>query len=184
MHLAKGLEFPAVAVMACDDEILPLQARIEAITDEADLEEVLTPNGICCMSRAPAPAIICMFQGSSRGPNFSLIFRRPAAGQTVPAGNLDRVQSLCSVRTGPENSLLQSRGRADLIRIMYIMEPRAGSGPCPEARSELGLQLQHLLRQAIDLQAEHENGRFVDNPVQDHGQAKSAFFTGPSGRSM
>jgi UvrD-like helicase C-terminal domain/AAA domain len=40
MHLAKGLEFPAVAVMACDDEILPLQARIEAIADDADLEEV------------------------------------------------------------------------------------------------------------------------------------------------
>jgi hypothetical protein len=40
MHLANGLEFPAVAVMACDDEILPLQARIEAIADEADLEEV------------------------------------------------------------------------------------------------------------------------------------------------
>ena len=29
-HLAKGLEFRAVAVMACDDEIIPLQAfRIE-----------------------------------------------------------------------------------------------------------------------------------------------------------
>ena len=40
MHLAKGLEFPAVAVMACDDEILPLQERIEAIADDADLEEV------------------------------------------------------------------------------------------------------------------------------------------------
>jgi superfamily I DNA/RNA helicase len=40
MHLAKGLEFPAVAVMACNDEILPLQARIEAIADEADLEDV------------------------------------------------------------------------------------------------------------------------------------------------
>jgi superfamily I DNA/RNA helicase len=40
MHLAKGLEFPAVAVMACDDEILPLQERIEAISDDADLEEV------------------------------------------------------------------------------------------------------------------------------------------------
>lgn len=40
MHLAKGLEFKAVAVMACDDEILPLQERIEAVTDEADLEEV------------------------------------------------------------------------------------------------------------------------------------------------
>ncbi len=40
MHLAKGLEFRAVAVMACDDEVLPLQERIETISDEADLEEV------------------------------------------------------------------------------------------------------------------------------------------------
>ena len=40
MHLAKGLEFRAVAVMACDDEILPLQARIESIGDQADLETV------------------------------------------------------------------------------------------------------------------------------------------------
>ena len=40
MHLAKGLEFRAVAVIACDDEVLPLQERIEAVTDEADLEEV------------------------------------------------------------------------------------------------------------------------------------------------
>jgi len=40
MHLAKGLEFRAVAVMACDDEVIPSQARIETITDEADLEEV------------------------------------------------------------------------------------------------------------------------------------------------
>ncbi len=40
MHQAKGLEFRAVAVMACDDQILPSQSRIEAITDEADLEEV------------------------------------------------------------------------------------------------------------------------------------------------
>jgi mRNA-degrading endonuclease RelE of RelBE toxin-antitoxin system len=40
MHLAKGLEFRAVAVMACDDEVIPLQERIESIGDEADLEEV------------------------------------------------------------------------------------------------------------------------------------------------
>ena len=40
MHLSKGLEFRAVAVMACDDEVIPLQARIEAVTDEGDLEEV------------------------------------------------------------------------------------------------------------------------------------------------
>ena len=40
MHLAKGLEFRAVVVAACDDEVLPLQSRIENIADEADLEEV------------------------------------------------------------------------------------------------------------------------------------------------
>jgi hypothetical protein len=40
MHLAKGLEFRAVAVMACDDEILPLQDRIENVGDEGDLQEV------------------------------------------------------------------------------------------------------------------------------------------------
>jgi len=40
MHLAKGLEFRAVAVMACDDEIVPLQQRIETVADDSDLEEV------------------------------------------------------------------------------------------------------------------------------------------------
>jgi superfamily I DNA/RNA helicase len=40
MHLAKGLEFRAVGVMACDDEVIPLQERIEAVADEADLEDV------------------------------------------------------------------------------------------------------------------------------------------------
>jgi superfamily I DNA/RNA helicase len=40
MHLAKGLEFRAVAVMACDDEVIPSQQRIEAVGDDADLQEV------------------------------------------------------------------------------------------------------------------------------------------------
>ena len=40
MHLSKGLEFRAVVVMACDDEVIPLQGRIESIADDADLEEV------------------------------------------------------------------------------------------------------------------------------------------------
>ncbi|AXI99971.1 UvrD/REP helicase N-terminal domain-containing protein [Cyclonatronum proteinivorum] len=40
MHLAKGLEFRAVVVMACDDEVIPLQSRIEQIADQADLEEI------------------------------------------------------------------------------------------------------------------------------------------------
>ena len=40
MHLAKGLEFRAVVVMACDDEIIPLQERIETVGDDADLQEI------------------------------------------------------------------------------------------------------------------------------------------------
>jgi DNA helicase IV len=40
MHLAKGLEFRVVAVMACDDEVLPLQSRIEGVGDDGDLQEV------------------------------------------------------------------------------------------------------------------------------------------------
>lgn len=40
MHLAKGLEFRAVAVVACDDDVLPLQQRIEAVADEQELDRV------------------------------------------------------------------------------------------------------------------------------------------------
>jgi len=40
MHLAKGLEFRAVVVMACDDEIIPLQERIETVGEDSDLQEV------------------------------------------------------------------------------------------------------------------------------------------------
>ena len=40
MHLAKGLEFRAVSVMACDDEVIPSQERIESVADDSDLKEV------------------------------------------------------------------------------------------------------------------------------------------------
>jgi len=40
MHRAKGTEFRAVAVMACDDEIVPLQSRIETVADDSELQEV------------------------------------------------------------------------------------------------------------------------------------------------
>ena len=40
MHLAKGLEFRAVVVMACDDEVIQLGTRIERVADEVELEEV------------------------------------------------------------------------------------------------------------------------------------------------
>ncbi|WGF90632.1 3'-5' exonuclease [Marinivivus vitaminiproducens] len=40
MHFAKGLEFRAVAVMACDEDVIPQQARIEDVSDEMELDEV------------------------------------------------------------------------------------------------------------------------------------------------
>ncbi|MBC6994306.1 3'-5' exonuclease [Neolewinella lacunae] len=40
MHLAKGLEFKAVAVMACDEDVIPSPERIENVLDMAQIEEV------------------------------------------------------------------------------------------------------------------------------------------------
>lgn len=40
MHDVKGLEFRAVAVVACDEGILPLEARLTGASDETDLAEI------------------------------------------------------------------------------------------------------------------------------------------------
>lgn len=40
MHLAKGLEFKAVVVMACDEDVIPSMQRIEAVGDDSGLDEV------------------------------------------------------------------------------------------------------------------------------------------------
>lgn len=40
MHLAKGLEFRVVVVMACDQDLLPLASRIAEAADEGDLDDI------------------------------------------------------------------------------------------------------------------------------------------------
>ncbi len=40
MHFAKGLEFSAVAVMACDEAVIPASERIADVSDEMELDEV------------------------------------------------------------------------------------------------------------------------------------------------
>jgi superfamily I DNA/RNA helicase len=52
VHLAKGLEFRAVVVMDCDDEIIPLQERIETVGD-ADLQEVYETRNVSTTLRQP-----------------------------------------------------------------------------------------------------------------------------------
>jgi len=39
MHLAKGLEYRAVAVIACDDDVIPSPSRLAALSDPGDLKE-------------------------------------------------------------------------------------------------------------------------------------------------
>jgi hypothetical protein len=41
MHLAKGLEFRAVAIVACDEGVLPLAERVAEVADEFELDEVI-----------------------------------------------------------------------------------------------------------------------------------------------
>jgi superfamily I DNA/RNA helicase len=40
MHMAKGLEFRAVAVMACDHDIIPSEKRLLEAGDESALKEI------------------------------------------------------------------------------------------------------------------------------------------------
>ena len=40
MSLAKGLEFRAVGVMACDEGVLPLDERVADAADEAELDDI------------------------------------------------------------------------------------------------------------------------------------------------
>jgi superfamily I DNA/RNA helicase len=40
MHLAKGLEFRLVAVMACDEDILPQKERLQRVADDFEIDEV------------------------------------------------------------------------------------------------------------------------------------------------
>ncbi|WJI38633.1 MULTISPECIES: 3'-5' exonuclease [Mesorhizobium] len=41
MHLAKGLEFRAVVLMACDEGVLPLESRVVDVADEFELDEII-----------------------------------------------------------------------------------------------------------------------------------------------
>lgn len=69
MHLAKGLEFRAVAVIACDADALPLRSRIEVVGEAADLEDVYTTERqllyVAC-SRAREHLLISGVEPASR----------------------------------------------------------------------------------------------------------------------
>ena len=60
MHFAKGLEFRAVAVMACDEAVIPAAARIADVSDEMELDEVYaTERQLLYVAATRAPATGC-----------------------------------------------------------------------------------------------------------------------------
>jgi hypothetical protein len=77
MHLAKGLEFRAVAVMACDDEIIPLQVRqIRTQADRllstlvTDVDGNADDRDTISMFNGPPPTIAHVRRSSCRRPRF------------------------------------------------------------------------------------------------------------------
>ena len=69
MHQAKGLEFRAVVVMACDSEVIPLQSRIESTVDEAELEEVYNTERNLLYVACTRARTICWSPGSGPLPS-------------------------------------------------------------------------------------------------------------------
>ncbi|WP_242471096.1 hypothetical protein [Thiocystis violacea] len=59
--------------MIRDDEILPLQARIETVTDDADLEAVYNTERHRLLSLSPVPATGSWSPVWSRPRSFSMI---------------------------------------------------------------------------------------------------------------
>ncbi len=90
MHLAKGLEFRAVAVMACDDEILPLQERIETVGDDADLKEIYDTERhllyVAC-TRARDHLLITAVAPASEFLDDMTKVRSPREGALIAAGS-------------------------------------------------------------------------------------------------
>ena len=74
MHLAKGLEFRAVVVAACDDEVLPLQSRIERIGDQTELDEVYATERHLSLRRLHARPRSS--PGNRRRPSLGIRWRR------------------------------------------------------------------------------------------------------------
>lgn len=66
-----GYKACRLAIRACDDEVIPLQERIESVTDSADLEEVYNTERhllyVAC-TRARDQLLVCGVEPKSEFP--------------------------------------------------------------------------------------------------------------------
>lgn len=154
MHLAKGLEFVAVAVMACDDELISFQERIVSAPEESELNEIFeTERHLLYVVRTRARDRLWI-TGIEPGPEFpvdltqtSPILRRNGPASSPEAERIGAVASSAQQRP---------RRRALYPLPVFISMPLATDGssvfeavhralnnfdcapvssPCPEATS-------------------------------------------------
>ena len=72
MHLAKGLEFRAVVVVACDDEVAAVAGKNrESRRVRPNSTRSTPPSATCSTWPAPAPATISWLPASNRPPSSS-----------------------------------------------------------------------------------------------------------------
>lgn len=68
MHLAKGLEFRAVAVMAIDEDVIPDPNRLNAVTDQLEIEDVYNTERhllyVACTRARDYLLMSCVGEGS------------------------------------------------------------------------------------------------------------------------
>lgn len=99
MHLAKALEFRCVLVLACGNEIIPLQKRVEQVADDNDLEEVYNTERhllYVAYTRAHDELMVTGFRIFGR-PSIKVVKRSGGAAQPLPAIISNRLRpTVCS----------------------------------------------------------------------------------------
>jgi hypothetical protein len=75
MHFAKGLEFRAVAVIACDEQVIPALERIADVSDEMELDEVYATERQLLYVAATRARDRLLISGVSPGSEFLADFR-------------------------------------------------------------------------------------------------------------
>jgi hypothetical protein len=98
-----GLEFKAVVVMACDDDVLPLQSRIESVADEVELDDIYDTERQLLYVACTRARDRLMVSSVQPGSEFWLIWL--SCCQTIDCQEIERSHGLGAVlrcaRAGP-----------------------------------------------------------------------------------
>jgi ATP-dependent exoDNAse (exonuclease V) beta subunit len=120
MRLVKGLEFRAVAVTVCDEDVIPLQERIERVADEADLEDVYNTERHLLYVACTRARDHLLVTGVDPGSEFSLSIwpdaRRPAHDHPVLSSMFSSHRCSKSEATPVCNQVRRNKWRRPMCR--------------------------------------------------------------------